>query len=181
MTGQGAGTELHGYVQSPVAPDGYVRGGGLWRLQDSDGFGNNSVLAADSGDRAGLPSSVSTLLLFQSNPTWVSTQFPAMLSATGVTVSASVRVLSAAAGGAGIVWAVTPTTGTAVQYYRLVLIPTADGLDTGGTFQLAYVVNGVVTEVGCLMLLVLVVLISYTAFFRFGSDVFWRRTGPCAK
>ena len=135
-------------MQSPIAPDAYVRGGGLWRLQDiGDGFGNNSVLAADSGERAGLPTQVPTLLLFQSNPSWVFTQTSAMLSATGITISASVRVLSPAAGGAGIIWAVSPTNGTSLQYYSLLLNPTYDGLASGGTFQLSCVVNNVSNQV----------------------------------
>lgn len=152
QTGAGAGTELHGYVQFPSAPDAYVRGpGGLWALVDDDsGFSNNTVLSADSGDRAGLPAETSTVLLFQSAPAWTASQTSATIAASGVTISASVLVQSVAGGGAGLVWAVSPTTGGALQYYELLLSPTADGLATSGTFFLAYVVNNSVTQVSVL-------------------------------
>jgi hypothetical protein len=147
LGGAGAGTELHGYVQSPAAPDAYVRGGGLWSIvDDGSGFSNNTVLQGDAGDRAGRPASSSTVLLYQSSPAWVATQTSATVAATGVTITASVRITSAAAGGAGIVWAASPTTGGALQYYQLILSPTSDGLASGGTFSLAYVVNGTVTQ-----------------------------------
>lgn len=147
LTGPGAGTELHAYVQSPAAPDAYVRGGGLWTIvDDGSGFGNNTVLTADAGSRTG--TSASTVLLFQSSPAWTASQTSASIASTGIAVAASINVQSAAGGGAGIVWAVSPTTGGALQYYQLLFTPTADGLATGGTFSLAYVINGTVTQVG---------------------------------
>lgn len=149
QTGPGAGTELQGYTQFPIAPDAYVRGsGGLWILaDDGSGFFNNTVLSADSGDRAGLPASQSSVLLFQSSPAWTSSQTPASIASFGVTISASVRVQSSAGGGVGVVWAVSPMTGGAIQYYEFLLSPTADGLSTNGSYLLAYVVNGSVTQV----------------------------------
>jgi hypothetical protein len=113
LSGSGAGTELHGYVQAPAAPDDYVRRGGLWALvDDNSGFNNNTVLMGDSGDRAGLPASVSTVLLFQSTPSWTASQTSATVADTGITVTASIRVDSAAGGGAGVVWAVSFRTKT---------------------------------------------------------------------
>lgn len=149
LDGAGAGTELHAYVQFPVAPDAYTRGGGLWSVDDDgSGYNNNTVLAGDSGDRVGLDASTSTVLLFQSAPAWTASQASASVAAFGITFAASVRVQSAAGGGAGIVWAVSPTTGGALQYYQLVLTPTSDGLNTGGSFVLSLVVNETITQVG---------------------------------
>lgn len=148
LSGPSAGTELHGYVQSPAAPDAYVRGGSLWLLvDDGSGLGNNTVLSADSGDRANLPAAISTVLLFQSSPAWTSSQTSASVSASGITVTCLIRIQSAGTG-AGLVWAASPTTGGALQYYQLLFTPTSDGLGSGATFRLAYVVNNTVTQVG---------------------------------
>ena len=149
LSGAGAGKELHAYMQFPTAPDAYTRGGGLWTIvDDGSGYNNNTVLAADSGDRTGLSASVSNVLLFQSAPAWTASQTSASITSFGITVTASIRVQSAAGGGAGIIWAVSPTTGGALQYYQLVLTPSADGLATSGSFVLSLVVNGTLTQVG---------------------------------
>ena len=136
-------------MQFPVAPDSYVRGGGLWAIvDDGSGNGNNTVLTGDSGSRVGLPAASSTVLLFQSAPAWTDSQTSASIASTGITVATSIRVQSVAGGGAGIVWAVSPTTGGALQYYQLLLMPSADGLASSGTFLLSFVVNGTSTQVG---------------------------------
>lgn len=149
LSGAGAGTELHAYVQYPIAPDAYVRGpGGLWSIvDDGSGYSNNTVLSADAGDRIGLSASTSNILLFQSAPAWTATQASASVAAFGITFAVSLRIQSAAAGGAGLVWAVSPTTGGALQYYQLVLSPSSDGLATGGSFVLSLVVDGTTTQV----------------------------------
>lgn len=148
-TGAGAGKELHAYMQFPTAPDAYTRGGGLWTIvDDGSGYNNNTVLAADSGDRTGLSASSNTVLLFQSAPAWTASQTSASVASFGITVTASIRVQSAAGGGAGIVWAVSPTTGGALQFYQLILTPSVDGLATSGSFVLSLVVNETLTQVG---------------------------------
>lgn len=75
-------------------------------------------------------------------------------------------------------WAVSPTTGGALQYYQLLLMPSADGLASSGTFLLSFVVNGTSTQVGRMK--ELVIAGPRLPHPRGLADVNWPCPWPCA-